>query len=144
MFHHHHKDGQSASNEGQSGEQPPQHKESEGEKVKDYMKEERKLDEEGKEYGGLIQVDLDITFPSLVVITFLNLVSYITTLTTFNLPTSLSGFAGTMATPTPSHPSNPTSASKKHGQHSATPMNFSSPAPRSVPSPAATRKEQGG
>ena len=49
-----------------------------------------------------------------------------------------------MATPTPSHPSNPTSASKKHGQHAATPMNFSSPAPRSVPSPAATRKEQAG
>ncbi|KAI7344128.1 hypothetical protein KC354_g15315 [Hortaea werneckii] len=54
MFHHHHKDGQSASKEGESGEQPPQHKETEGEKVKDYMKEERKLDEEGKEYGGLM------------------------------------------------------------------------------------------
>lgn len=55
MFHHHHKDGQQASKEGQSGEQPPaQHKETEGEKFKDYMKEERKLDEEGKEYGGLM------------------------------------------------------------------------------------------
>ncbi|RMY15214.1 hypothetical protein D0868_01021 [Hortaea werneckii] len=29
-------------------------------------------------------------------------------------------------------------------RHAATPMNFSSPAPRSVPSPAATRKEQAG
>ena len=54
MFHHHHKDGQQASKDSQSGEQPPQHKETEGEKFKDYMKEERKLDEEGKEYGGLM------------------------------------------------------------------------------------------
>ncbi|KAI7264394.1 hypothetical protein KC343_g4732 [Hortaea werneckii] len=54
MFHHHHKDGQQVSKEGQSGEQPPQHKETEGEKVKEYMSEERKLDEEGKEYGGLM------------------------------------------------------------------------------------------
>ncbi|KAI7268669.1 hypothetical protein KC345_g7640 [Hortaea werneckii] len=54
MFHHHHKDGQQASKEGKSGEQPPQHKETEGEKFKEYMNEERKLDEEGKEYGGLM------------------------------------------------------------------------------------------
>ncbi|KAI6793440.1 hypothetical protein KC332_g17354 [Hortaea werneckii] len=54
MFHHHHKDGQQGSKESQSGEQPPQHKETEGEKFKEYMSEERKLDEEGKEYGGLM------------------------------------------------------------------------------------------
>ncbi|KAI7539096.1 hypothetical protein KC331_g9950 [Hortaea werneckii] len=54
MFHHHHKDEQQTSKDSQSGEQPPQHKETEGEKFKDYMKEERKLDEEGKEYGGLM------------------------------------------------------------------------------------------
>ncbi|KAI7086292.1 hypothetical protein KC356_g5146 [Hortaea werneckii] len=54
MFHHHHKDGQSASKESESGEQLPQHKETEGEKFKEYMSEERKMDEEGKEYGGLM------------------------------------------------------------------------------------------
>ncbi|KAI7347573.1 hypothetical protein KC320_g7157 [Hortaea werneckii] len=54
FHHHHHKDGQQGPKESQSGEQPPQHKETEGEKFKEYMSEERKLDEEGKEYGGLM------------------------------------------------------------------------------------------
>ncbi|KAK6434523.1 hypothetical protein LTR95_009287 [Oleoguttula sp. CCFEE 5521] len=52
-----------------------------------------------------------------------------------------------MSTPTPSHPSTqPLSASKRAAQHVSTPSNLSytSPAPRSVPSPAALRKDQAG
>nr|OQO23725.1 hypothetical protein B0A51_09032 [Rachicladosporium sp. CCFEE 5018] len=52
-----------------------------------------------------------------------------------------------MSTPTPSHlPSQPLSASKRAAQHVSTPSNLSytSPAPRSVPSPAALRKDQAG
>ncbi|KAK5130288.1 hypothetical protein LTR08_002248 [Meristemomyces frigidus] len=51
-----------------------------------------------------------------------------------------------MSTPTPSHPHHPNSATKKAPGHVSTPshLNFSSPAPRSVPSPTATRKEHAG
>lgn len=51
-----------------------------------------------------------------------------------------------MSTPTPSQPAHPGSASKKPTGHVTTPAHFglSSPAPRSVPSPTATRKEQAG
>ncbi|KAK5120703.1 hypothetical protein LTR85_006061 [Meristemomyces frigidus] len=49
-----------------------------------------------------------------------------------------------MSTPTTSHPHHPGSASKKPTAHVTTPFGFSSPAPRSVPSPAATRKDQAG
>ncbi|KXT15226.1 hypothetical protein AC579_1374 [Pseudocercospora musae] len=52
-----------------------------------------------------------------------------------------------MATPTPSNPpTQPSSASKKPTGHVTTPSNrgIASPAPRSVPSPAATRKDQSG
>ncbi|WPH01411.1 Hypothetical protein R9X50_00425600 [Acrodontium crateriforme] len=51
-----------------------------------------------------------------------------------------------MSTPNTSNPSQPSSASKKHGGHVSTPsrLPYTSPAPRSVPSPAATRKDQAG
>ncbi|KAK1822503.1 hypothetical protein LTR12_003066 [Friedmanniomyces endolithicus] len=50
-----------------------------------------------------------------------------------------------MATPTSSTPLNPSSASKRAAGHVSTPSHLGfSPAPRSVPSPAATRKEHAG
>ncbi|CAK3743415.1 hypothetical protein DOTSEDRAFT_70579 [Lecanosticta acicola] len=51
-----------------------------------------------------------------------------------------------MSTPTPSNPAQPNSASKKATGHVTTPshLGLSSPAPRSIPSPAATRKDQAG
>ncbi|KAK0945193.1 hypothetical protein LTR29_003285 [Friedmanniomyces endolithicus] len=50
-----------------------------------------------------------------------------------------------MATPTSSTPLNPSSASKRVAGHVSTPSHLGfSPAPRSVPSPAATRKEHAG
>ncbi|KAK4627244.1 hypothetical protein CLAFUW4_04437 [Fulvia fulva] len=51
-----------------------------------------------------------------------------------------------MSTPTPSTLQQPGSASKKAAGHVTTPshMGLASPAPRSVPSPAATRKDQAG
>ncbi|KAK6428187.1 hypothetical protein LTR95_015672 [Oleoguttula sp. CCFEE 5521] len=52
-----------------------------------------------------------------------------------------------MSTPAPSHPpTQPLSASKRATQHVSTPSNLSytSPAPRSVPSPATLRKDQAG
>ncbi|KAK3678910.1 hypothetical protein LTR78_001363 [Recurvomyces mirabilis] len=51
-----------------------------------------------------------------------------------------------MATPTPSHPLQPSSATKKTAGHVSTPAHLGqpSPAPRSVPSPAALRKDQAG
>ena len=58
IFHHgHHKEGEQATGQqqqaGQGQAQQP-HKETEGEKFKEYMAEEKRLDEEGKEYGGLM------------------------------------------------------------------------------------------
>ncbi|EMC92429.1 hypothetical protein BAUCODRAFT_288836 [Baudoinia panamericana UAMH 10762] len=51
-----------------------------------------------------------------------------------------------MATPTPSQPSHPTSASKRQAGGHVSPSSYrvSSPAPRSVPSPTAIRKEHAG
>ncbi|KAK1818726.1 hypothetical protein LTR12_006911 [Friedmanniomyces endolithicus] len=50
-----------------------------------------------------------------------------------------------MATPTSSAPHNPSSASKRAAGHVSTPSHLGfSPAPRSVPSPATTRKENAG
>ncbi|TKA63708.1 hypothetical protein B0A55_10386 [Friedmanniomyces simplex] len=50
-----------------------------------------------------------------------------------------------MATPTPTAPPNPSSASKRAAVHVSTPSHLGfSPAPRSVPSPATTRKEHAG
>ncbi|KAK0338248.1 hypothetical protein LTR02_005962 [Friedmanniomyces endolithicus] len=50
-----------------------------------------------------------------------------------------------MATPTSSAPLNPSSASKRAAGHVSTPSHLGfSPAPRSVPSPATTRKENAG
>lgn len=51
-MHHHKKDEGEKSK--QEGSKEGQKKETEMEKFKDYMAEDRKLEEEGKEYGGLM------------------------------------------------------------------------------------------
>ena len=56
IFHHgHHKEGEKATGQQQAAQDQGQpHKESEEQKFKEYMAEEKKLDQEGKEYGGLM------------------------------------------------------------------------------------------
>ncbi|KAL5322996.1 hypothetical protein ACEPPN_007522 [Leptodophora sp. 'Broadleaf-Isolate-01'] len=56
IFHHdRHKEGEQATGQQQAaqGQREP-HKESEEQKFKEYMAEEKKLDQEGEEYGGLM------------------------------------------------------------------------------------------
>jgi uncharacterized membrane-anchored protein YjiN (DUF445 family) len=58
IFHHHkHEEGQQATRQqaGQAGQaQQPVQKESKIDKFKDYIKEDKELEREGKEYGGLM------------------------------------------------------------------------------------------
>merc|ERR1712187_418193 len=59
--HHHHNKNQDNQNqsggqqgEQQQGQQKPEHKESEMDKVRDYIKEDERIEQEGGPYGGLM------------------------------------------------------------------------------------------
>ena len=58
--HHHHHHGENKDNQdqpgrqGQQGQQKPEHKESEMDKFRDYIKEDEKIEEEGGTYGNLM------------------------------------------------------------------------------------------